>query len=174
MHSKPPCTCRPCRHTIGSFPQTAEIRKARAQFRRGELSQEQYEAFLKQTLRETIHFQEETGLDVLVHGEAERTDMVEYFGEQLQGFAITENGWVQSYGSRCVKPPILFGDVIRREPRRPVDQDASVDRQARQGHVDRPVTILGGRLCAMITPGGRLPAVGPGDSRRGMRSRSGR
>jgi 5-methyltetrahydropteroyltriglutamate--homocysteine methyltransferase len=102
--------------TIGSFPQTAEIRKARADHRRGGLSDEQYEAFLEKAMADTIRFQEQLGLDVLVHGEAERNDMVEYFGERLEGMAVTKNGWVQSYGSRCVKPPILFGDVRRRGP----------------------------------------------------------
>ena len=85
--------------TIGSFAQTPEVRAARAKYKRGELSQEQYDAFLRKTLADTIRFQEEVGLDVLVHGEAERNDMVEYFGEQLSGFAFTGNGWVQSYGS---------------------------------------------------------------------------
>ena len=102
--------------TIGSFPQTPEIRAARARFKRAELSQDAYDAFLRDTLVETIRFQEEVGLDVLVHGEAERNDMVEYFGEQLDGFTFTGNGWVQSYGSRCVKPPIIYGDVVRPAP----------------------------------------------------------
>eukprot|EP00190_Bangiopsis_sp_CCMP1999_P007480 CAMPEP_0198725618 /NCGR_PEP_ID=MMETSP1475-20131203/2898_1 /TAXON_ID= ORGANISM="Unidentified sp., Strain CCMP1999" /NCGR_SAMPLE_ID=MMETSP1475 /ASSEMBLY_ACC=CAM_ASM_001111 /LENGTH=778 /DNA_ID=CAMNT_0044487421 /DNA_START=185 /DNA_END=2521 /DNA_ORIENTATION=- len=99
--------------TIGSFPQTVAVRKARASFRAGELSKEQYESFLKQRITECIRRQENLGLDVLVHGEFERTDMVEYFGEQLDGFVFTGFGWVQSYGSRCVKPPIIFGDVRR-------------------------------------------------------------
>jgi 5-methyltetrahydropteroyltriglutamate--homocysteine methyltransferase len=102
--------------TIGSFPQTAEVRAARAKWKRGELSGADYEAFLKETTAECIRFQEKVGLDVLVHGEFERNDMVEYFGEQLDGFAITANGWVQSYGSRCVKPPLIYGDVIRMRP----------------------------------------------------------
>jgi 5-methyltetrahydropteroyltriglutamate--homocysteine methyltransferase len=102
--------------TIGSFPQTPEIRAARSKFKRGELSQDQYDAFLQETLRATIRFQEEIGLDVLVHGEAERNDMVEFFGEQLDGFVFSGNGWVQSYGSRCVKPPIIYGDVRRKGP----------------------------------------------------------
>jgi 5-methyltetrahydropteroyltriglutamate--homocysteine methyltransferase len=102
--------------TIGSFPQTDEVRAARAHFRRGKITDEEYESFLKGETAKVIHWQEKVGLDVLVHGEFERTDMVEYFGEQLRGFAFTENGWVQSYGSRCVKPPILFGDVYRPEP----------------------------------------------------------
>jgi len=99
--------------TIGSFPQTPDIRKARADFRNGALSAEEYRGRMEQEIRHTIAQQEAVGLDVLVHGEAERTDMVEYFAERLRGFAVTEHGWVQSYGSRCVKPPILYGDVER-------------------------------------------------------------
>jgi len=102
--------------TIGSFPQTSEVRKARAAFRNGDLSQEDYRQRIQQEIGRTIAQQEELGLDVLVHGEAERTDMVEYFAEQLRGFALTEHGWVQSYGSRCVKPPIVYGDVERPTP----------------------------------------------------------
>jgi len=99
--------------TIGSFPQTTDVRKARLQWKKGELSQADYDAFLRERTAECIRFQEEVGIDVLVHGEFERNDMVEYFGEHLDGFAFTANGWVQSYGSRCVKPPIIFGDVAR-------------------------------------------------------------
>ncbi|MDO8187243.1 5-methyltetrahydropteroyltriglutamate--homocysteine S-methyltransferase [Conexibacter sp. CPCC 205706] len=99
--------------TIGSFPQTAEIRAARRARRDGELSEADYEAFLEREIEQAIRFQERLGLDLLVHGEPERNDMVEHFGEQLRGFAFSANGWVQSYGSRCVKPPILFGDVSR-------------------------------------------------------------
>ena len=99
--------------TIGSFPQTAEIRAARAAFKRGNLSEANYRAAMQAEIALAVRRQEELGLDVLVHGEAERNDMVEYFGEQLEGFAFTANGWVQSYGSRCVKPPLLFGDVSR-------------------------------------------------------------
>ncbi|WP_437552207.1 5-methyltetrahydropteroyltriglutamate--homocysteine S-methyltransferase [Sorangium sp. So ce367] len=99
--------------TIGSFPQTGDVRGARAALRAGRMTPEQYERFLKEETRRCVEKQEAIGLDVLVHGEFERTDMVEYFGEQLAGFAFTENGWVQSYGSRCVKPPVLFGDVSR-------------------------------------------------------------
>jgi 5-methyltetrahydropteroyltriglutamate--homocysteine methyltransferase len=102
--------------TIGSFPQTAEVRRARAALKKGELSQEQYDEFCRGEIEKTIRFQEDIGLDVLVHGEFERSDMVEYFGEQLEGFAFTQNGWVQSYGTRCVKPPIIFGDVSRPHP----------------------------------------------------------
>ena len=99
--------------TIGSFPQTADVRRMRAEHRSGKIDRTEYESFLRAEVERTIRFQEETGLDVLVHGEFERNDMVEYFGEQLDGYAFTKNGWVQSYGSRCVKPPILFGDVSR-------------------------------------------------------------
>ena len=99
--------------TIGSFPQTPRIRAARAAFRRGGLAAADYEATMKAEIADAIRRQEALGLDVLVHGEAERNDMVEYFGEQLDGYAFTANGWVQSYGSRCVKPPIIFGDVAR-------------------------------------------------------------
>ncbi len=99
--------------TIGSFPQTLEVRRARTRQRRGEISAESYEAFLRAETEKAVRLQEELGLDVLVHGEFERTDMVEYFGQQLAGFAFTRAGWVQSYGSRCVKPPIIYGDVAR-------------------------------------------------------------
>jgi 5-methyltetrahydropteroyltriglutamate--homocysteine methyltransferase len=102
--------------TIGSFPQTAEVRAARADWRNGRKTEAEYEKFLEDETRKVIRWQEEIGLDVLVHGEFERNDMVEYFGEQLEGFAFTSNGWVQSYGSRCVKPPVIFGDVSRKGP----------------------------------------------------------
>jgi 5-methyltetrahydropteroyltriglutamate--homocysteine methyltransferase len=102
--------------TIGSFPQTDDVRRMRAQYKKDEISQEEYEAFLEEQIADTIAAQEEIGLDVLVHGESERGDMVEYFGRQLDGFLFTENGWVQSYGSRCVRPPIIAGDVSRPEP----------------------------------------------------------
>lgn len=99
--------------TIGSFPQTAAIRAARAAWRRGELAEAEYLALMQREIADAIGRQQALGLDVLVHGEAERNDMVEYFGEQLQGYLFTANGWVQSYGSRCVKPPIIYGDVAR-------------------------------------------------------------
>lgn len=102
--------------TIGSFPQTAEIRRARADAKAGRLDAAAYEDFLEARTRELIDWQEELGFDVLVHGEFERNDMVEYFGERLDGFAFTRRGWVQSYGSRCVKPPIIYGDVSRPAP----------------------------------------------------------
>lgn len=102
--------------TIGSFPQTREVRRLRAQLRKGELTREQYEAEVEKAILETLHIQEEMGVDVLVHGEFERNDMVEYFGEQLEGYVFTKHGWVQSYGSRGVKPPIIYGDVSRKGP----------------------------------------------------------
>jgi len=102
--------------TIGSFPQTADVRAARAARRSGRMPAVEYDTFLRSAIEQTIREQEAIGLDVLVHGEFERNDMVEYFGEQLAGFAFTRHGWVQSYGSRCVKPPLLFGDVSRPAP----------------------------------------------------------
>ncbi|MDA3922948.1 MAG: 5-methyltetrahydropteroyltriglutamate--homocysteine S-methyltransferase [Salinisphaera sp.] len=102
--------------TIGSFPQTAEVRKARAAHKRGDLSDADYEAFVEQQIADAVKMQEDMGFDMLVHGEFERNDMVEYFGEKLSGYAFTKFGWVQSYGSRYVKPPIIFGDVSRPEP----------------------------------------------------------
>jgi 5-methyltetrahydropteroyltriglutamate--homocysteine methyltransferase len=102
--------------TIGSFPQTATIREARAAFKKGTLDLAGYTAAMKAEIAEVVRFQEEIGIDVLVHGEPERNDMVEYFGEQLAGYTFSQNGWVQSYGSRYVKPPIIFGDVSRPRP----------------------------------------------------------
>ncbi len=102
--------------TIGSFPQTQDVRKARAQNKKGTLSDTDYEAFLKDQIKQAVALQEELGIDMPVHGEFERNDMVEYFGEQLSGYAFSKLGWVQSYGSRYVKPPIIFGDVSRPEP----------------------------------------------------------
>ncbi len=102
--------------TIGSFPQTEEVRKARADWKKGRINDEEYRAFLEAETINAIRLQEEIGLVVLVHGEFERNDMVEFFGEKLKGFAFTSNGWVQSYGSRCVKPPVIHGDVSRSEP----------------------------------------------------------
>ncbi|MCC6580807.1 MAG: 5-methyltetrahydropteroyltriglutamate--homocysteine S-methyltransferase, partial [Phycisphaeraceae bacterium] len=102
--------------TIGSFPQTGDIRAARGAWRTGEETRASYDRFLEAEIRKAVKLQEDVGLDVLVHGEFERNDMVEYFGEQLSGFAFTQRGWVQSYGSRCVKPPIILGDVSRPKP----------------------------------------------------------
>ena len=130
--------------TIGSFPQTAEVRSWRAKFKKGELSQEEYDALIEKETKETIIFQEETGIDVLVHGEFERNDMVEYFGEQLAGFTFTKNGWVQSYGSRCVKPPIIYGDVHRPAPMtiRWSSFAQSLTEKWVKGMLTGPVTIL--------------------------------
>ena len=102
--------------TIGSFPQTAEVRKARAAHANGALTDEVYKVYLQDQTAQAVQWQETIGLDVLVHGEFERNDMVQYFGEQLAGFAFTSHGWVQSYGSRYVRPPVLFGDVSRPKP----------------------------------------------------------
>ncbi len=130
--------------TIGSFPQTKEVRSWRAQFKKGDLSAAQYETLLKGETEKSIRWQEEIGIDVLVHGEFERNDMVEYFGEQLSGFAFTQNGWVQSYGSRCVKPPIIYGDVSRIIPMT-VKWSAfaqSLTDKPVKGMLTGPVTIL--------------------------------
>ncbi|WP_342631827.1 5-methyltetrahydropteroyltriglutamate--homocysteine S-methyltransferase [Marinobacter alkaliphilus] len=130
--------------TIGSFPQTPEIRQARLQFRKGELSNTQYTEQMQAEIARCIEEQEKLGLDVLVHGEPERNDMVEYFGEQLEGYAFTRFGWVQSYGSRCVKPPILFGD-IRRPAAMTVDWirfAQSLTDKPVKGMLTGPVTIL--------------------------------
>ncbi len=102
--------------TIGSFPQTTEVRQYRAKFKKGEITREQYDAFLEAETKKAMEFQDRIDIDVPVHGEFERNDMVEYFGEKLEGFFFTKNGWVQSYGSRCVKPPVIFGDVSRPNP----------------------------------------------------------
>ena len=135
--------------TIGSFPQTTAIRKARREYKNGTLSEQSYRERMQAEIKETIHTQEDLGLDVLVHGEAERNDMVEYFGEQLDGFAFTINGWVQSYGSRCVKPPIIYGDVSRPRPMT-VDwiryAQAQTDKPVK-GMLTGPVTILCWSFC---------------------------
>ncbi|MBI3851489.1 MAG: 5-methyltetrahydropteroyltriglutamate--homocysteine S-methyltransferase [Verrucomicrobia bacterium] len=130
--------------TIGSFPQTEGVRAGRARFKKGELSSADYEKFLEQQTAECIRWQGEVGLDVPVHGEFERNDMVEYFGEQLAGFVFTENGWVQSYGSRCVKPPIIFGDVSRPQPMtvRWSKLAQSLTRKPMKGMLTGPITIL--------------------------------
>ena len=130
--------------TIGSFPQTATVRAARARWRRGELEPAAYDRFLEDETAACIRFQEEVGLDLLVHGEFERTDMVEYFGGQLDGFALTANGWVQSFGSRCVKPPILYGDVARPRPMtvRWSAYAQSLTAKPVKGMLTGPVTLL--------------------------------
>lgn len=130
--------------TIGSFPQTAEVRSWRAQFKKGILTPEQYDALLKGETQRTIRWQEDIGIDVLVHGEFERNDMVEYFGEQLEGFVFTKNGWVQSYGSRCVKPPVIFGDVSRPTPMTVYWSQYAQSQTGKwvKGMLTGPVTIL--------------------------------
>lgn len=130
--------------TIGSFPQTAEVRSWRAKFKKGELTQHEYDQLIAKETTEAIGWQEETGIDVLVHGEFERNDMVEYFGEQLDGFTFSKNGWVQSYGSRCVKPPIIYGDVSRPKPitLRWTLYAQSLTKKWVKGMLTGPVTIL--------------------------------
>lgn len=130
--------------TIGSFPQTASIRQARAAYRRKEISAQAYQDIMREEIQLAIRRQEAMGLDLLVHGEPERNDMVEYFGEQLAGFAFTQNGWVQSYGSRCVKPPIIYGDV-ERESAITVPWSAyaqSLTEKPVKGMLTGPVTLL--------------------------------
>lgn len=130
--------------TIGSFPQTTEIRLARAELRAGRLNADQYEELMQAAIAETIRTQEQLGLDVLVHGEPERNDMVEYFGEHLLGVAVTRHGWVQSYGTRCVKPPVIYGDVERRD-RMTVkwyEYAQSLTSTPVKGMLTGPVTIL--------------------------------
>lgn len=129
---------------IGSFPQTTAIRHARAAFKKGELSLADYETAMKKEIEFVVREQEKLDLDVLVHGEAERNDMVEYFGELLDGFAFTKFGWVQSYGSRCVKPPVIYGDVTRPEPMtvRWSQYAQSLTNKVMKGMLTGPVTIL--------------------------------
>ena len=130
--------------TIGSFPQSGQVRRQRQDFRRGRQSREQYEEFLRGEIARTIKIQEDLDIDVLVHGEFERTDMVEYFGEQLEGIAFTGNGWVQSYGTRCVRPPLIFGDVWRPQSmttRWSSFAQSLTDRPVK-GMLTAPVTIL--------------------------------
>ena len=130
--------------TIGSFPQTDAVRRKRAAYKRGDITQEEYEGFLEDTIADTIATQEEIGLDVLVHGEPERSDMVEYFGQQLSGFLFTTNGWVQSYGTRCVRPPIIVGDVSRPAPMtvRWIRYAQSCTDKPVKGMLTGPVTML--------------------------------
>jgi 5-methyltetrahydropteroyltriglutamate--homocysteine methyltransferase len=130
--------------TIGSFPQTTEVRKARSAHDKGELTTGDYEQFLREETKRTIEWQEEIGIDVLVHGEFERNDMVQYFGEQLAGFAFSHAGWVQSYGSRCVRPPIIYGDVSRPHPMTVEwwQYAQSVANKPVKGMLTGPVTIL--------------------------------
>lgn len=130
--------------TIGSFPQTKDVKSQRAQLRKGEISEQEYVDFVKGKIKECVKWQEDIGLDVLVHGEYERNDMVEYFGEALGGFLFTEKAWVQSYGTRCVKPPVIWGDVYRKKP---ITVDWFVYAQSltdkiMKGMLTGPVTIL--------------------------------
>lgn len=130
--------------TIGSFPQTAEIRHARSEFKAGRLDSSAYAKAMQAEIERSVREQETLGLDVLVHGEAERNDMVEYFGEQLEGYAFSQFGWVQSYGSRCVKPPILFGDIRRPRPMTVawIAYAQSLTNKPMKGMLTGPVTIL--------------------------------
>jgi 5-methyltetrahydropteroyltriglutamate--homocysteine methyltransferase len=130
--------------TIGSFPQTKEVRQMRAKFRKGEISAEEYENFIKEQIKKAVEIQEELEIDVLVHGEFERTDMVEFFGEKMDGFAFTKNGWVQSYGTRCVRPPIIYGDVSRPAPMtlKETLYAQSLTKKPMKGMLTGPVTIL--------------------------------
>ncbi|MEW6048358.1 MAG: 5-methyltetrahydropteroyltriglutamate--homocysteine S-methyltransferase [Bacillota bacterium] len=130
--------------TIGSFPQTRELRQLRARWRRGEISQEAYEEGIRREIERVVRLQEQIGLDVLVHGEPERSDMVEYFAQQMDGFAFTDHGWVQSYGTRYVKPPIIYGDVARPGPMtvRWITYAQSLTSRPVKGMLTGPVTIL--------------------------------
>ncbi len=130
--------------TIGSFPQTPEIRENRKQYKANAISKEQYVAEIKKYIDDCVAFQDKIGLDVLVHGEPERNDMVEYFGELMEGFAFTQNAWVQSYGSRCVKPPLIFGDVSRPNPMTVewIKYAQSKTKKVMKGMLTGPVTIL--------------------------------
>ncbi len=130
--------------TIGSFPQTAEIRKTRLAYKKQAISRDEYNAKMRDEIEHAVREQEKLGLDVLVHGEAERNDMVEYFGEQLEGYAFTQFGWVQSYGSRCVKPPILYGDICRTQPMTIdwISYAQSLTSKPMKGMLTGPVTLL--------------------------------
>lgn len=130
--------------TIGSFPQTQEVRKQRLKWRKGELTDADYQEYIKAEMKKWIDIQEELGLDVFVHGEFERTDMVEYFGEKLAGFQFTKFGWVQSYGSRCVKPPLIYGDVSFQEPMtvKETVYAQSLTTKPVKGMLTGPITIL--------------------------------
>lgn len=130
--------------TIGSFPQTAEIRRLRSQLSQGKIGEEAYEAAIEHEIEQSIRFQEEIGVDVLVHGEFERNDMVQYFGEQLEGCCFTQTGWVQSFGSRCVRPPVIYGDVERKGPMtlRWSSFAQSLTAKPVKGMLTGPVTIL--------------------------------
>ncbi|PSM51694.1 cobalamin-independent homocysteine transmethylase [Campylobacter blaseri] len=144
--------------TIGSFPQTSELRQVRNAYKKGLISKEVYEDDIKDYIDNCIKFQEECGIDVLVHGEPERNDMVEYFGEQLKGYAFSKNGWVQSYGSRCVKPPLLFGDVSRPEPMtvKWITYAQNKTKKIVKGMLTGPVTILNWSFVRNDIPRGEI------------------
>ncbi|KAG6005030.1 homocysteine methyltransferase Met26 [Claviceps maximensis] len=130
--------------TIGSFPQTSEIRVQRNKFTKGEISEEQYDKFIQEEIKQNVKIQEELGLDVFVHGEPERNDMVQYFGERLNGYTFTTHAWVQSYGSRCVRPPIIVGDISRPAPMTVKESKyaVSVSSKPMKGMLTGPVTCL--------------------------------
>lgn len=130
--------------TIGSFPQTKEIRLQRSKFTKGEISKEEYERFIEKEIEENVKIQDELDLDVYVHGEPERNDMVQFFGERLKGYTFTSNGWVQSYGSRCVRPPIVVGDISRAEPMSVKESKyaVSISKKPMKGMLTGPVTCL--------------------------------
>ncbi|OAL33905.1 5-methyltetrahydropteroyltriglutamate- homocysteine S-methyltransferase [Fonsecaea nubica] len=130
--------------TIGSFPQTKEIRIQRNKFTKGEITAEEYEKFIEKEIRDVVKIQDELDLDVYVHGEPERNDMVQYFGERLKGYAFTTNGWVQSYGSRCVRPPIVVGDISRPAPMTVKESKfaASISSKPMKGMLTGPITCL--------------------------------
>jgi len=130
--------------TIGSFPQTKDIRITRNKFTKGEITPQEYEKFIEQQIQDVVQVQDELGLDVYVHGEPERNDMVQYFGERLKGYAFTTNGWVQSYGSRCVRPPIIVGDVSRPAPMTVKESAyaASISKKPMKGMLTGPITCL--------------------------------
>ena len=163
--------------TIGSFPQTAEVRKARAAHAKGALTDEAYKVFLQDQTAQAVRWQENIGLDVLVHGEFERNDMVQYFGEQLAGFAFTNHGWVQSYGSRYVRPPIMFGDVSRPKPMTVEwwQYAQSLTKKPMKAMLTGPVTILNWSFVRDDIAAQRgLPADRARDPRRGRGPRGGR
>ena len=130
--------------TIGSYPQTPEIRKKRREFLSGKISQKEYQKFIEEKIKEVIRFQEETGLDVLVHGEFERSDMVEFFAQKLEGFITTKNGWILSYGTRVYRPPIIYGDVWRKKPltQSEITFAQSLTKKPVKGMLTCPITIL--------------------------------
>ncbi|VAI12511.1 unnamed protein product [Triticum turgidum subsp. durum] len=144
--------------TIGSFPQTVELRRVRREYKAKKISEEEYTNAIKEEISKVVKIQEELDIDVLVHGEPERNDMVEYFGEQLSGFTFTANGWVQSYGSRCVKPPIIYGDVSRPNPMTVFWSKMAQSMTARpmKGMLTGPVTILNWSFVRNDQPGLRL------------------